>query len=713
MNNLGLALAARAGTLHGESALAWFRRAAEGGHQGGMYNYGHTLASQGGDSDALKVALQWFHAAAQADPNTTVGKNALAAVAHVEAALSNSDAGERSGDAASTSADDRARLLPLSAQGLALWDTAAASYKNFEARFQALQVVDDDSFADLRAAAASLEALGVHLQQPAAPLGARAEGGSGGADQGEANLWTPERADVVLGAQQEVYAALARGDQPSELAAAARVNAARAQLPSCQARYAVHEGEASCWNTAVSSAATYFRRAGDVASAESVVAQLARQHPRAATQYPSSLQTPHVLAPGLTAQPWWNASSFSLTRILEQSYKEGKLQDDIAKLLALSASATSSKGAISGAAIGGSHGSNYSRSSSSSSSSSSRSSSSSSSRSSGSRSRIGETSAAQLARVFSPAAPIASRTVASDREGSGVWAELVLFDGVAWHSDHCAVVPALCQLLQASGALCGQQQQPQPQQPQASTKIATITTGPSSPIEGAAGSPSLDECGTRVVATVFKLSPGARVQPHTGTTNRRLVLQFALAGSAGVRFRVGNEWRTYAEGSSVPSSTSARAKSNTNTNGDGDGSGLVFDDSFEHEVFHNGSNDRYVLYAAMHHPDRLHEVGAGLFNGDDNMGPRKSPPKTEEAQNCEADSGTNTAAEVHTEATGKSTLPPESSDRRGSAVGSMKARRWAPRQWWAALRQKIRHSQEDTERNSANWEVALDYTGSV
>ena len=29
----------------------------------------------------------------------------------------------------------------------------------------------------------------------------------------------------------------------------------------------------------------------------------------------------------------------------------------------------------------------------------------------------------------------------------------------------------------------------------------------------------------------------------------------------------------------------------------------VFDDSFEHEVVHNGNESRYVLYAVLHHPD--------------------------------------------------------------------------------------------------------------
>lgn len=58
-------------------------------------------------------------------------------------------------------------------------------------------------------------------------------------------------------------------------------------------------------------------------------------------------------------------------------------------------------------------------------------------------------------------------------------------------------------------------------------------------------------------------------------------MQYALKGSAGVKFRVGGEFRPYG----------------------GDGQAIVFDDSFEHEVVHNGTEVRYVLYAVLQHPD--------------------------------------------------------------------------------------------------------------
>jgi TPR repeat protein len=631
MNNLGLALAARGGTLaNGEGATAWFQRAAEGGHQGAMYNLGHTLASsQGATSEALEAALPWFYAAAAAGSDTAVGKNAQAAAAQVEATLRRAEDGRRSGDgsdgsgSSSSNSDDRARLLPLSTDGLALWDAAASSYARFEARFQASQVVSDAGFADLRAAAARLEALATLLQPPPPPQQPTPPATAAAAveelersSRTPSSLWTPARADAVLAALQEVYAALARADDPEELAAAARANVARAQLATCRARFATTEGEPSCWNTAVSSAVTYFRRAGNVAAADAVVVELARRHPAAATQYPSSWQTPHVWAPGLAAQPWWDAAAFPLARALEASYRDGALQGDVANLVAAASAARPAAGR--------------------------------------NNATTATTAAAvQLARVFHPAAPVAARDAGADAEGSGAWAELVLFDGAAWHSRHCALVPTLCRLLQASGVLCGQQQQdPQQDPPQQRPTPAT------------AGSRrlALSECGTRVVATVFKLAPGARVQPHTGTTNRRLVLQFALAGSDGVRVRVGDAWRSYG----------------------GDGRAVVFDDSFEHEVVHGGQADRYVLYAALHHPGRLlwwnQTAGRSTSSGVANAAPAC------EAQERGPSAGAAAEVAAQTREAADDPKPPAPK------------RPW--KKWWAALRTRRR----DERTQQALWD---------
>ena len=72
-------------------------------------------------------------------------------------------------------------------------------------------------------------------------------------------------------------------------------------------------------------------------------------------------------------------------------------------------------------------------------------------------------------------------------------------------------------------------------------------------------------------------SAGSRLQPHCGPTNTRLRIHVGLAVPDGAAMRVGNETRAWVEG----------------------GESLIFDDSFEHEVWHNGTEDRYVLYFSV------------------------------------------------------------------------------------------------------------------
>ena len=37
--------------------------------------------------------------------------------------------------------------------------------------------------------------------------------------------------------------------------------------------------------------------------------------------------------------------------------------------------------------------------------------------------------------------------------------------------------------------------------------------------------------------------------------------------------------------------------------GKGDGNAIVFDDSFEHSVYHGGKKDRFVVLAVLAHPE--------------------------------------------------------------------------------------------------------------
>lgn len=75
-------------------------------------------------------------------------------------------------------------------------------------------------------------------------------------------------------------------------------------------------------------------------------------------------------------------------------------------------------------------------------------------------------------------------------------------------------------------------------------------------------------------------SGGTHVTPHCGTTNTRLRCHLGLVIPEGCRIRVGSEICHWQEGRC-----------------------LIFDDSFEHEVWHDGDRDRVVLILDVWHPE--------------------------------------------------------------------------------------------------------------
>lgn len=80
---------------------------------------------------------------------------------------------------------------------------------------------------------------------------------------------------------------------------------------------------------------------------------------------------------------------------------------------------------------------------------------------------------------------------------------------------------------------------------------------------------------------LFRLRPGSRLKPHTGPANYRLYCHLGLVVPPGPWLRVGpgveREWR--------------------------EGEALCFDDSYVHEAWHNGTEDRYVMMVSYWHPD--------------------------------------------------------------------------------------------------------------
>jgi len=81
------------------------------------------------------------------------------------------------------------------------------------------------------------------------------------------------------------------------------------------------------------------------------------------------------------------------------------------------------------------------------------------------------------------------------------------------------------------------------------------------------------------------MAPGTHVRAHCGSTNAKLRCHLPLLVPEGCRMRVGDEVVRWTEGKL-----------------------LVFDDSFEHEVWTGGGHPRVVLVFDVYHPDlRLEE----------------------------------------------------------------------------------------------------------
>jgi aspartate beta-hydroxylase len=76
------------------------------------------------------------------------------------------------------------------------------------------------------------------------------------------------------------------------------------------------------------------------------------------------------------------------------------------------------------------------------------------------------------------------------------------------------------------------------------------------------------------------LGPGTRVAAHCGPTNTRLRCHLGIIVPAGCAIRVGSTSRSWEEGRCI-----------------------VFDDSFEHEVWNESDRHRYVLILDVWHPD--------------------------------------------------------------------------------------------------------------
>ena len=112
----------------------------------------------------------------------------------------------------------------------------------------------------------------------------------------------------------------------------------------------------------------------------------------------------------------------------------------------------------------------------------------------------------------------------------------------------------------------------------------------------------LAHIGLRAPVVMFSwLRPGARIPPHTGAMNARLICHLPLIVPQGCGFRVGNEVREWSEGEL-----------------------LVFDDTIEHEAWNDSAQDRVVLIFDIWRPELSAEerdAVAAMFDAVDAYGP--------------------------------------------------------------------------------------------
>lgn len=88
-------------------------------------------------------------------------------------------------------------------------------------------------------------------------------------------------------------------------------------------------------------------------------------------------------------------------------------------------------------------------------------------------------------------------------------------------------------------------------------------------------------CGQDFTSIKFSaIQPGTHIRTHTGPSNERLRIHLTIVHTGGAKIRVGKDWHTWEQGKAI-----------------------IFDDSWEHEVIHNGKDARVVLIMDIWHPE--------------------------------------------------------------------------------------------------------------
>ena len=150
---------------------------------------------------------------------------------------------------------------------------------------------------------------------------------------------------------------------------------------------------------------------------------------------------------------------------------------------------------------------------------------------------------------------------------SGDWSELILFNGTrGWDEAHCAVAATTCRLLASRLEVVGRPSRESEEAPR--------------------------EAGSPQQVAFMRLTPGARLAWHTGTSNERLTVHLGLrvpsADDGMCALSIGGA------GGSGGATTQVRWH---------EGHGIAFDDSFFHAAINNSTTTRYILYVTQWHPE--------------------------------------------------------------------------------------------------------------
>ena len=505
MVNLGSMYAEGYGvTRSPRQALRWFKTASDGGYQGATYNCGLLLAEEDRDAQEdervpqdVVSAFEYFHLAYSM---RSLGAPAIVTVATTEAAEQAYETFSDIFAVESWGFDQLSRIFEVGNLQTVLDEGATRRWRDGLDQLQLF----NDGFAS---------GAGVVNEDRRRELQAVLHEWSQILELHNGRLSKLQR-HLILDNLQDVIGPLA-GKDDAFIVKAAELAEALATSEYCWEKYATNEEDSACFNGAVSAAMSYYRRAGREDDASRVF-HLAQTHPYASTHWSFQSQTPRVYHSGLRSSPWWDEQQFEIVKSLESAYA-GRGKTAILRELDTVIKGREGAKVRRGGNIRAENSAEWS---------------------------FGDNENG-LERVFTPHIGVRGDTDAVENDGAGGWSEFgPIFDGLDFSESRCSALPTLCKVLKEHihGEMCG----------------LTRDELQSYREEGVVVEERLrkvvdSRCGADTIATVLRLRPGTNILPHCGTTNKRLIMHFALKGAEGVKFRAGDSKESDAPGGWIES----------------------------------------------------------------------------------------------------------------------------------------------------------------